>query len=77
MSKNALNVTIDTFTNFCYVFETNSFQQVNGHWPPKTSFLTIINFRIFETQMSPKNMDENGLLSEIIETRYFGTTRCN
>ena len=23
-----------------------------------------------------KNMNENGLLSEIFETRYFGTTRC-
>ena len=22
-------------------------------------------------------MDENGLLSEIFETRYFGTTRCS
>ena len=26
--------------------------------------------------MSPKNMDKNGLLLEIFETRYFGTTRC-
>ena len=26
--------------------------------------------------MSPKTWDENGLLSEIFETRYFGTTRC-
>ena len=29
--------------------------------------------------MSPKNMDDEngGLLSEIFETRYFGTTRCS
>ena len=25
----------------------------------------------------PKNMDENGLLSEIFETRYFHMTRCS
>ena len=34
---------------------------------------------VFETQISPKTwmIIENGLLSEIFETKYSGTTRCS